>query len=93
LRGSALRGAIAPAQPAVAAPPAGLIPIKVTLSGGATAFEVLDGETLAKLAPPMETLAAGTFRVFLKPSLYAFRVPGGQARPISVLGEAVSVEL
>jgi hypothetical protein len=94
LRGSrAPRGAVQPAQPAAAAPPAGLIPVKVTLSGGATTFEALDGETLAKLDPPMETLAAGTFRVFLKPSLYAFRVPGGQAKPVSVLGEAISVEL
>jgi hypothetical protein len=92
--GGSPRGAVEPAQPAVAAPmPAGLIPVEVTLSGGATAFEALDGETLAKLNPPMETLAAGTFRVFLKPSLYAFRIPGGQAKPVSVLGEAISVKL
>jgi hypothetical protein len=63
------------------------------LSGGAAAFETLDGETLARLDPPVETVAAGTFRVFLKPSLYAFRIPGGQAKPVSVLGEAISVEL
>jgi hypothetical protein len=87
------RGAVELAPPAVAAPmPAG-IPVEITLSGGAAAFEVLDGETLAKLDPPMETIAAGTFRVFLKPSLYAFRIPGGQAKPVSVLGEAISVEL
>ena len=88
------RGGVGLAPPAVAAPiPAGLIPVKVTLSGAPAAFEVLDGETLAKLDPPMEALAAGTFRVFLKPSLYAFRIPGGQAKPVSVLGEAISVEL
>jgi hypothetical protein len=93
VRGPALRRAIPPAQPAVAAPPAGLTPVNITLSGGATAFETLDGETLAALNPPVETLADGTFRIFLKPGLYAFRVPGGQAKPVSVLGEAVSVEL
>jgi hypothetical protein len=93
LRGGPRR-AVDPVQPAaVAAPPAGLTPVNITLSGGATVFETLDGETLAALNPPVETVAAGTFRVFLKPSLYAFRVPGREAKPVSVLGEAISVEL
>lgn len=95
----ALRRTVAPAPPPVAAPPppvpvpAGLIAVKITLSGGGGAFETLDGETLAKLDPPVEAVAANTFRVFLKPSLYAFRIPGGEAKPVSVLGEATSVEL
>ncbi|HEV7880032.1 hypothetical protein [Bradyrhizobium sp.] len=91
--GGRLRRSVAPAQPAVAPPPAGLTPVNITLSGGATVFETLDGETLAALNPPVETVAAATFRVFLKPSLYAFRVPGREAKPVSVLGEAISVEL
>ena len=95
LRAGTRRGAARPAEPAVAAPPAPapLTPVKITLSGGATEFDTLDGETLAKLDPPVEIVADGTFTVFLKPSLYAFRVPGRQAKPVSVLGEAISVEL
>jgi lipoprotein-anchoring transpeptidase ErfK/SrfK len=34
-----------------------------TLSGNATAFEVLDGENLAKLDPPVERTPTGTFKV------------------------------
>jgi len=69
----------------------GLIPIEITLSGGANAFDVLDGENLVKFDPPMERTATGTLKVYLKPGLYAIRVPGRQPTPMRVLGEAFGV--
>jgi hypothetical protein len=71
----------------------GLTPVEIILPDAATTFEVLDGDGLAKLDPPMERTATGTFKVYLKPSLYVFRVPGRQPIPARVLGEAFSVTI